>query len=255
MFKYRTVFLFLAAGLWLQAGGILRAEVVHFKTADGCLLEASYRPPSSGGLVFINLHGLGSDRGEWAVLERRLAKNGYGWLSADFRGHGGSLECSGFPADYRTFSPAGWKELSADIAAASDFLKSRKIPQKRTVLCGASIGANLSLKAAAEGLRPAGIALLSPGLSYAGIEAEAFLKDEGAVPLLIAASRNDPYAWKSSERLAAQARSGDMQVVFKAGPGGHGANMLSESKPALLDFILDWAKHLPGSSPASTPGH
>ena len=61
-------------------------------------------------------------------------------------------------------------------------------PQERLVLCGASIGANLSLKAAAEGLRPAGIVLLSPGLSYAGIEAGAYLEESGAIPLLLAAS-------------------------------------------------------------------
>jgi len=219
-------------------------ETVRFKTADGCEIEASYQAASSGSYVFVNTHGLGSDRNEWRTLEDRLKKKGYGYLSLDLRGHGRSLRCSGKPADYKTFSPARWAGLSADIRAAADFLKGRKVPQNRLVLCGASIGANLSLKAAAEGLKPAGIVLLSPGLSYAGVEAGAFLKDLGAAPLLLAASENDAYAWESAGYLTVQAKSRNLAAVFRAGTGGHGANMLSEARPELLDYILAWTGKL-----------
>jgi len=214
---------------------------VRFKTPDGCALEAFYQPASSGAYVFVNIHGMGSSGGEWAVLEAGLRKRGYGYLSIDLRGHGESLECAGKPVGYKTFSPVQWAGLSADIRAAADFLKGRKVPSSRLVLCGASIGANLSLKTAAEGLRPAGIVLLSPGMSYAGIEAEVFLDGLGAIPLLLAASEDDPYAWDSAGVLVARAKSQNIPAVFRAGPGGHGANMLSETRPELLNYILDWA--------------
>ena len=219
-------------------------ETVSFKTSGGCVLQAVYQAASSGSCVFINTHGLGSNRDEWRSLEGRLEKKGYGYLSLDLRGHGGSARCPGGRADYKTFSAAQWAELSADIRAAADYLKSRKVPQERLVLCGASIGANLSLKAAAEGLRPAGIALLSPGLSYAGIEAGAYLEGFGAIPLLIAASRDDAYAWESAGQLTARAKVRGLPAVFRAGPGGHGANMLLDARPELLDYIPGWTGKL-----------
>lgn len=241
--KILSLALALAAGAAVSASAAGR-ETVGFKTSGGCVLEAVYQPASSGSYVFINTHGLGSARAEWGILEGRLKKKGYGYLSLDLRGHGGSLRCPGGRADYKTFSAEQWAGLSADIRAAAEYLKSRKVPQERLVLCGASIGANLSLKAAAEGLRPAGIVLLSPGLSYAGIEAGAYLEGFGAVPLLLAASEDDPYAWESAGQLAARAKTRGLPAAFRAGPGGHGANMLSASRPELLNHLLDWAGKL-----------
>jgi len=54
------------------------------------VLEAVYQAASSGAYVFVNSHGLGSGRTEWRVLEDRLKKKGYGYLSLDLRGHGGA---------------------------------------------------------------------------------------------------------------------------------------------------------------------
>ncbi len=221
-----------------------RGSTVHFKTADGCLIEGFFQAPSPGAYTFINTHGLGSNRHEWTQLESGLKKRGYGFLSFDLRGHGDSLLCSGRPVEYKSFSPAMWAGLSEDIRSAAGFLKGRKIPENRVILCGASIGANLSLKAVAEGLKPAGVLLLSPGLSYAGIEAEKFLGDLGVVPLFLAASKDDPYAWESSGYLTVKAGSRGAQAVFRAGPGGHGADMLSAARPELLDYILDWVQKL-----------
>ena len=239
--KIISIALALAAGVSVPAAC---RETVSFKTSGGCVLQAVYQSASSGSYVFVNTHGLGSSRGEWGILESRLKKKGYGYLSLDLRGHGGSVRCPGGRADYKTFSAEQWAGLSADIRAAADYLKSRKVPQERLVLCGASIGANLSLKAAAEGLRPAGIVLLSPGLSYAGIEAGAYLEGLGAVPLLMAASEDDAYAWESAGQLAARAKLRGIPAVFRAGPGGHGANMLLEARPELLNYILDWTDKL-----------
>jgi alpha-beta hydrolase superfamily lysophospholipase len=228
------------------------AETVRFNTPDGCRLEAYYQAPSTGALVFVNAHGLGSNKSEWRVLEAELGKKGYGYLSLDFRGHGGSLECGGAPADYRAFDAARWSSLSADITSAVLFLKTKGIPARRLVLCGASIGANLSLKAVMEGLRPAGVILLSPGLSYAGVRADNFFKAGRGVPVFIAASKNDDYSWRSSDSLVAQAGLSRISVVFRAGAGGHGVNMLTaEEPPGLAGAIMAWTKRL--SLPRNTP--
>ena len=226
---------------------------VRFGSPDGCLIEAFYHAPSSGSYVFINAHGLGSNRHEWGPLEAALKKKGYGYLSIDLSGHGGSRLCSGLPTDHKTFTRERWPGLSADITAAAGFLEGRKIAAGRIVLCGASIGANLSLKAAAEGLRTAGLVLLSPGLNYAGTDAGRYLDAAPDVPVLLAASRDDAYAWESSGYLAAKAGARGLKAVFKAGPGGHGAGMLTPANPELLDYILEWASRLGGSTRTAAP--
>ena len=215
------------------------------------MIAGVYLAPSSRPYVFINVHGLGSNRHEWAPLEKELEKRGYGFLSFDLRGHGGSLVCSGRAVDYKSFSSDRWADLSGDIAAAAGFLGKRGIVESRLIVCGASIGANLSLKAAAEGLRPAGLVLLSPGLAYAGIDAEKFLMESGGVPTLLAASKDDLYAWKSSGYLAAKAGLRGMPAVFRRGPGGHGAGMLSADRPELLDRIMDWVHRTVAPPPSS----
>ena len=230
------------------------AETARFDTSDGCRLEAFYQAPSIGAYVFVNAHGLGSGKGEWGVLDAELKKRGYGYLSLDFRGHGGSLECGGVRTDYRAFDAAGWRSLSGDIRAAAGFLKTKGIPAEKLLLCGASIGANLSLKAVVEGLRPAGVILLSPGLVYAGVRADDFFKADLGVPVFIAASRDDDYSWQSAEHLSELARISGIRYVFRAGAGGHGVNMLTAEKPpGMIEAIMAWAKRLkPGSMKRKT---
>ena len=221
------------------------AETVHFDTADGCRLEAFYQAPSTGAYVFVNSHGLGSNKNEWRVLEAELVKKGYGYLSLDFRGHGGSLECGGVPVDYRLFDPVQWGALSGDIKASARFLKTKGITAGRLILCGASIGANLSLKAVMEGVRPAGVILLSPGLVYAGVKADDFFKADLGIPVFIAASENDDYAWRSYNYFAERAAVSRIKAVFRPGAGGHGVNMLTaEDPPGMVGALMSWTGRL-----------
>lgn len=213
-------------------------ETVRFKTADGCAIEAWYLAPSTGAYVFVNTHGLGSGKYEWTLFQTELAAAGFGYLSLDLRGHGASGSCGGRKADHRTFSPADWNAASGDITAAAAWLAKKNIPGARLVYCGASIGANLSLKAASEGvIKPAGVILLSPGLSYAGVVAEPYLAAAGR--LLVAASENDPYAWQSSAALVTAAARRGHKAAFLSGRGGHGVNMFAE--PGLMRRLIGWA--------------
>ncbi|PIU20644.1 MAG: hypothetical protein COT18_01175 [Elusimicrobia bacterium CG08_land_8_20_14_0_20_59_10] len=218
-------------------------KTVHFNTKDGCRIEAFYLAPSSGAYVFINTHGLGSAKYEWGPLQDELKKHGYGYLSLDLRGHGASRTCGKKPVDYKTFTKAGWSRLSGDIEAASAWLKKKGIPGGRTIFCGASIGANLSLKAAAEGrIKPRALVLLSPGLDYAGVRAGDYLPGPGRLPVLISAAADDAYAWQSGETLAKAARGRKQPVTFLDGGSGHGVNMFKT--PATIPAILAWAAGL-----------
>ena len=215
-------------------------KTVSFSTADGCRLEAFYLAPSSGAYVFINVHGLGSDKNEWGLFQEELKSAGYGYLSLDLRGHGRSRTCGGKSADYNFFSEAGWNGVSADIETAAAWLKKRGLSAKKLVFCGASIGANLALKAAAEGsLKPAALVLLSPGLDYAGVTTENYFAAPVTFRVLTVAARADAYAWKSALRLKAAAGKG-RPARFLEAAGGHGVNMFKD--PSVIPAILAWVE-------------
>jgi len=227
--------LLMAAGLALAAPASAAESTVTFRTADGCLIEAVFLAPAKGSYILVNTHGLGSNRGEWGPLQAAAAERKHGYLSLDLRGHGGSKSCGGKPADYRKFNRADWAAASRDIEAAALWLKKKGYAPGRLVFCGASIGANLSLKAAAEGtVKPAGVILLSPGLDYAGVQSLPYPRTK----MLIAAAPTDQYAWRSSLRLLEAAKEKKLLPDFLDGGVGHGADMFR--KPGFIKALLDW---------------
>jgi len=214
-------------------------KTVHFDTADGCRIEAFYLAPSSGSYVFINAHGLGSDKNEWGPFQKALQSAGYGYLSPDLRGHGKSTTCGGREIKYMFLSPEGWNGVSLDIETAAAWLKKRGVSPEKMVFCGASIGANLSLKAAAEGkLKPAALVLLSPGLEYAGVKTERNFTAPRAFKVLSLAAREDAYAWGSVMTLNNAAMKKGLPAYSLEAAGGHGVNMLKT--PSVVQAILSW---------------
>lgn len=114
--------------------------------------------------MFVLLHGLGAGRGEWKRFRSTLSARGYGSLALDARGHGGS----GGPG-YRTFrSSAAWIRIERDLEAAFAYLGRKNIADERIILIGASIGANLALRASVRRSSSPFVVLLSPGYDYRG---------------------------------------------------------------------------------------
>lgn len=232
-------YLFPFFALLACAPAFAQQKTVHFSTSDGCRIEAFYLAPSSGAYVLVNAHGLGSSKNEWGGFQQALKKAGYGYLSLDLRGHNGSASCGGKKADYRKFTKEDWGRAYMDITAAAAFLKKKAVPAERLVFCGASVGANLALKAAAEGAaKPAALILLSPGIEYAGVRTDADITALGKVRVLVAASANDPYAWQSSGFLLQSANAEGIAADFVDGGGGHGVDMFKTK--ATIPAIIAW---------------
>lgn len=227
--------LLMTVGLALAAPGAAAESTVTFRTADGCTIEAVFAAPAKDSYILVNTHGLGSNRREWLPLQTAAGERKYGYLSLDLRGHGGSKACGGRSANYRKFTRADWAAASRDIEAAALWLQEQGYAPGRLVFCGASIGANLSLKAAAEGtVKPAGLILLSPGLDYAGVQSLPYIRSG----MLIAAAPTDQYAWKSSLRLRDAAKEKKFLCDFLDGGLGHGSGMFR--KPGFIKALLDW---------------
>lgn len=238
-------FLFGALLVLAGSGASASGHTVLLNSSDGCKLEAFYLAPSSGGYVFINAHGLGSDKNEWGSFQDALEKRGQGYLSLDLRGHGASLNCGGYAVDYKAFTKADWSKVYLDIETGAAWLKKQGVPAKKMIFCGASIGANLALKAAALGkLKPAAVVLLSPGLDYAGVTTEDDYAVKQPFRVLIAASQDDPYAWQSRAYLAKAARAKKLPANLMEGKSGHGVNMFKT--PELMTDIIDWVLGTPG---------
>ncbi len=161
--------------------------------------------------------------------QKMLAEKNIASLAIDLRGHGESS--AGDPSDL-------------DVQAALAWLAASGFPATHIALMGASIGANLALRALAQNQDIHAAVLLSPGSDYHG------------VTTLDAATRIDP-----SQALFIAASSGDdqqsfldAQEIIRLAPSqeknwkpftqaGHAMHLL-ESHPELANESATWlAEH------------
>jgi pimeloyl-ACP methyl ester carboxylesterase len=218
---------------------------VTWTTPDGVRLEGRYQPRSGPGhLVWVLLHGLGSDQNEWLDFACQLAKQGDGFLIYDARGHGASKQTeSGGKLDYREFRTLGpgseWDRMIGDLASAVDFIHHKfTLNAHGIAVGGASLGANVALAYASQHPEVHALILLSPGLQYAGIGSQEPFRNFGTRPVFIAASPGDSYAYASVQQLRSMRSDDDIRYV--EGPGAaHGVNMFG---PAFTPKLLDWLK-------------
>lgn len=99
-------------------------------------------------------------------MHRSLTQGGFSVIAIDLRGHGAS------EGNWRSFSPREFNAVVLDVKAAKDYLISRGVKPGRMGIVGASIGANIALRYAAEDGEIKTVVLLSPGLNYRGVAIE-----------------------------------------------------------------------------------
>lgn len=235
----------LALGLCLPARASGRPGRVSFKTSDGVRIAADYRAPSKGKPVFVLLHGLGSGKGEWSAFSGMLSERGWGSLALDARGHAASGG-----ARYETFrTPEDWARIELDLEAALSDLRARGIGEKRAVLGGASIGANLALRVAARHPAVPLVLLFSPGLNYQGVGIEQAL-DALQSPVILAAAPDDPYAYRTAQWFEGRMRGAGSRFLRAA--SGHGVRMLEgEANRPFVDGLLRCVEDLLKVKPSS----
>jgi alpha-beta hydrolase superfamily lysophospholipase len=187
-----TVFATLAASPAPHATG---PEEVSFVTRDGVSIRGTYHPPTNPGpYAVVLLHMLGRNRTDWNGFVPYLQREGFAVLAFDLRGHGESAARNGQPYEWRSFSDADFRGSVVDVEAAKEFLRSRGHAGPYGMV-GASIGANLAIRYAAQDTDVRAIVALSPGLDYRGVDIEGYLPVLGNRPLYVAlAERDEPAA-------------------------------------------------------------
>jgi pimeloyl-ACP methyl ester carboxylesterase len=212
---------------------------VKLTAGDGIEVAGTYIPGSlPSGVVM--LHMMPATRRSYDGLGDKLAEAGFHTMAIDLRGHGDSGG-----GDYMDFSDAQHQKAILDVKAAVDFLKKQN-PDMGIGFVGASIGANLALQYAAAN-PVAFLALLSPGISYRGIEGgklSTLIPDD--VPTYFVTALDDGRVEGNSSQTEtiynACASRKKWIKVFKE--GGHGTEILSRN-PDFATTLLEWVKQVP----------
>jgi pimeloyl-ACP methyl ester carboxylesterase len=150
-------------------------------------------------------------------------------IAIDLRGHGAS------EGDWQSFSPREFNAMVLDVKAAKEYLIRRGVKPGRIGIVGASIGANIALRYAAEDGEIKTVVLLSPGLNYRGIATEEAAQYQRSA--FFAASEEDAYAYSSTEQLYALVKG--EKVFERLRNAGHGTRMLIAS-PELKKKVIAW---------------
>ena len=213
---------------------------IELKTEDGVKIAADFYPAKEKSApAVVLLHMMPSTKESWKNFAKKLNKNGFQCLAIDLRGHG---ESEKGPEGFREFSDEEHQKSIYDVRAAVDFFISKGLGLEKIALAGASIGANLSLWFQAENPEIKASILLSPGLSYRGIDTEPFAKkiNPDQSVYLAAGGENDEYSTETVRKLFNLLKSENKQLkVFPS--AGHGTSIFLEY-PEFMDELAQWLK-------------
>lgn len=214
---------------------------IQFSTSDGVVIHGDWRQVegskrSRGALL---LHMMPATKESWAAFAEALAEKGISSLAIDERGHGDStVSASGQRFDYKTFSNDEQKAKRLDVEAAIAWMREKGIEEKNMVIVGASIGANLAIRALVEHPEIRIGVALSPGVDYHSVTTnDAITKLAPSQRVLLYASEDDPESFMSVNDLHDLNRAQTFRVI--AENLGHGTTML-EKDPKFLHQIVEW---------------
>lgn len=190
-------------------------ETLTLSAADGVAIRGDYYTGSlsgrAAGSALVLLHMNHGTRYDWLPVREALYEEGIATLAIDLRGHGESVDDEGtLAARLQDVDTSLYAEMEQDAAAAVAWLEALGYAPERIGLMGASVGCSVALRAAVADERLAGVACLTPGTGYLGIDSLADVarwdnrslllassSDEargGALPLSEALRENDPWA-------------------------------------------------------------
>lgn len=209
-------------------------RVVTFETADGVTIEADWYPAKveddDKSPVAILIHMYPATRSSWKPMVPLLRDElGISVLAYDIRGTGGSTkpESLELKKKYEGPDPEHFAAATRDTTAAREWLAAQPdVDVNRMILIGASVGCSISLQYASGRSDVMGVACLSPGTNYMGIDSAShmkILKDTTAKVLLIAPKGE----YGAVESLIEAAEKSD-NVKGRKYPGGrenHGTRM------------------------------
>lgn len=175
------IFITVAIIYLLAHQSYMNTEKINFTTSDNKIIVANLFSVNNPKGWLLLSHMMPATKESWDEFAREMQKLGYESLAIDLRGHGESIieeseKGKAKRLDYRNFSDAEHQASVNDLEAGWEFLQSRGATPEKTVVIGASIGANLSLQFMALHQDISGGVLLSPG-NYKGIDSAELVRE------------------------------------------------------------------------------
>jgi len=203
---------------------------VELKTTDETALAATYYPAgTTNAPALVLVHMLNSNKESWQKFAAAAQQSGYAVLTIDLRGHGQS-KGRGFQFNL----------MDDDVDAALAWLMARpELDKTRLGAVGASIGANLVLRAGSRHPEVKTLVLLSAGLDYRGLGTLEALAAYGQRSIMLVAAENDTYAATSAQTLNSQALGRHQLQIY---PGSDHGTDLFAAQAGLQPMILAWLK-------------
>lgn len=227
---------------------VLPGGDVELKTKDGWTLSARFLPPKDPlKPTLLLLHETGGRKENWYFLARALARNDYGVMAVDFRGHGGSQSPpAGQPSHWRKF-PAPtkayneWNNLLLDVDAAVEYVGSQGVQLSSMVFGGADVGSSVALKYAAVHSQVPLLFMLSPGMRYREIPTVNAIRAYGKRPILLVVGADDNRSTRETAILFEFAKrvAGPENTQLLSAEREHGTRILVVNK-GVVGKILDW---------------
>ncbi len=231
----------------LAKDGPREEERVTLNTEDGWALNARWLPPADGEPALVLIHAQKSSLAEWQPLFRQIARQGFGYLALDLRGHGNSFVTpDGSTATWKAFSIDGqdneFNKMTRDVEAALTFLSTHSVTGDRTVLAGSLLGANLAIKTAAIHPEVAAVVAVSPVLNVNAVLSVNPLRAYGRRPILIVTGADRPRQYAEAQILyrTAQLTCGRENVAIIVEPKGFGPGLVNKYN---IRRVLEWVRH------------
>jgi pimeloyl-ACP methyl ester carboxylesterase len=219
------------------------------QTEDGVRIASTLYPvvrDRPAALVLV--HALGSDRASWSLFASRAQRAGYMCIAIDVRGHGDSTMHNDKRISYREFNTADWMAALYDIRAAKAMLLDRGADPDNVAVVGASIGANLALQYAARDPEIQAVVMLSPGLTYKGVDSLDAIRAYGKRPSMLVTAKGDSYSASSCATLKSAA-PGFCELREYSG-SAHGTDVFA-AFPLSVSQVLMWLDSIIGPEAAA----
>lgn len=202
-------------------------ERVSFETADGISIAGSWSAPEGSKVSVLLLHMWPSTKESWAPFQALLDERKIASLAIDLRGHGQSAGEQKQDAS----------DMREDIEASLSWMEGNVPPRG---IAGASIGANLALRAMASHANLVAGIFLSPGLTYHGVptlDAVEKLNDHQSL-FFIASEGDDQESADAVYMLIKHARVQDKNRELLQN-AGHGTSIL-QNHPEVMIMCANW---------------
>ena len=183
----------------------VRGDDIQIETKD-LKLSGSYFAPRGKGRApgVLLVHEAGADRSQLEDVAANLNRKGFGVLTLDLRGHGGSqtdrfnwAECDA------TDQSKLWQQSLRDVAEGAEWLLSqRDIHSTNLSLVGYRSGCALAARHAEGDENVVGMALISTKASEFGFDVKDSIQQVSGLPTLLVGVRDD-----DAERIATEANA------------------------------------------------